>query len=269
MQKAISFLMIGAVVMSLLLCSCDATGGTEETSDQNDEIIAAIDKSSPITSGNLITKSKVDEDGNVNISYYDNHDNLVEQYIWHDGNQKSHTVMTYSDTKMLLTKEELTPQGSHNLLTQYQYDSEDNLLQKTINEFENGQLTKSTTYNADEEITGYSLSFYNDTNRISKIERYDADGEMQEYFMYEYDGDGHTSKYSAYTEDGVLKRYTTFAFNDKGWLIEEKYFDGGNKLQEYYIFDYYDSGNQKTSSHYDAEGNLLSEDHFDDVSSVQ
>lgn len=269
MQKAISFLLIGTVVMSLLLCACDATGGTEETSDQNDEIIAAIDKSSPITSGNLITKSKIDEDGNVNISYYDNHDNLVEQYVWHDGNQKSHTVMTYSETKQLMTKEELTPEGSHNLLTKYKYDSEDKLQQKTINEFEYGQLTKSTTYNADEKLTGYSLLFYNDADRLSKIERYDADGEMQEYFMYEYDGDGHISKYSAYTEDGALKQYTTIAYNDKGWPIEEKYFDDEDKLQGYCIFDYDDSGNLKTSSHYDAEGNLLSQDHSDDVSTAQ
>ena len=50
------------------------------TTDNSQQIMDAIDKSSPITTGNLITKTDTDEDGNLNINYYDSNGNLVDNY---------------------------------------------------------------------------------------------------------------------------------------------------------------------------------------------
>ena len=80
MYKAISILVLGAVFAACLLCSCDADKSEELTTDINDKVISAIDKSSPITDGNLITKTNTDDDGNINIDF-EGDASLIGSYI--------------------------------------------------------------------------------------------------------------------------------------------------------------------------------------------
>lgn len=265
MQKAVSLLILSAVLLSILLCGCDSSGKEEETTDNSESISVAIEKSSPITKGNLITKAKIDGNNNINVEFYDNNGNLAELFVWDGENQKSHTVMTYSESKKMITKEELTPTGNHSLFTSYQYDSSDALVQSTVSEYEDGILTKATTYDKDNNVIGYSVSERNDSDQVTKIERYDGADKLQEYFVYDYDKNGRTSKSSTYNGDGTLKKYTVFTFNDDGRLIEEHYYDGNDKLTEYYVYDYYESGNRKSLSYYGADGKLISSDSFEDT----
>lgn len=265
MNKAISIILFGTVVLACLLTGCDPTVNDEESTGTNDEIIAAIDKSLPITTGNLITKTDTDKDGNINVKYYDNNDNLVEQYIWNDDNEVSHVLMTYSDRKLLTTKEEISSDGKSNVVYSYQYDSNDNLYQTTVSEFADGFITKATVYDNEDIKTEYSLYFYNETDQLSKIERYDEKDKLQDYCTYEYDTKGYKTKYSEFSADGNIQKYITFKYNDASLLEKEEYFDSSNVLQNYYIYEYYDSGNIKTSSQYDSAGNQITKDYYDDV----
>lgn len=264
MQKAISILILGAITLSCLLCSCDLDSGHEETTDVNDEIIEAIDRSSPITDGNLITKTDTDEDGNINIKYFDNKDNLVEQYIWNDEKEVSHVVMTYSSTDKITKKEEISSDGQTNIVYSYQYDSDDVLQQTTISTFENGMMKKTCTYDNEDNQTSVSIYHYTDSNRLTKIERYDGENILQEYFEYEYNESGLTTKYSAYTASGQIKKYTTFEYNDASQLVKEKYFDAADSLQNYFVYEYHESGNTKSCTKYDADGSLISQSSFED-----
>lgn len=263
MQKAISILVFSAAVMTLLLSACDTQPAEEPSTDFSDKIIAAIDKSSPISQGNLITKTNTDDDGNLNISYYDSKGNMVESFIWKDNEKISHSLMTYSDSDKLVRKEEISPDGQSNKVESYKYDANDDIEQKTVNEFEDGKLRKSTVFDADNNVTGYTLSFYSDSDLLTKIERYDEDEDLVEYFMYEYNNKNQNVKYSAYDSDKALVKYTTFEYNEHGKVSIERYFDNDNKLQSYYTFEYFDNGDMMASRSYDSDGNLKSEDFFE------
>lgn len=264
MNKAISLMILAAMIFTLVLCSCSPQPAEEETTDNSQQVIDAIDKSSPITAGNLITKTNTDENGNLNIDYYDSKGNLVENFVWSDDENISHSLMKYSSSDMLIQKEEISPDGQKNKVESYQYDDDNKIKKTTVSEFEDGKVKVLTTLDADNKVTSKSLSFY-ESGKLSKVERYDAADKLEEYYTYEYNEDGKTSKYSAFLADGTLKKYTTFEYNEKGLLETERYFDGKDNPDGYYSFTYHDSGNMKSSTYYDSEGKKVSEDFFEDL----
>lgn len=265
MYKTISLLVISAALLAILLCSCQADISDEETTDNNEKIIAAIDKSSPVTKGNLITKTETADDGKIIIGYYDSNHNLVEKFVWNDDENIAHSVMQYSSTNKLQTKEELTPDGKTESIEAYQYDADENLIGKTVNEFENGMQKKSTVYDSDNKITGYSVSYYNDAELLTKIERFNSHNKLEEYYMYEYDSNGQTVKYSAYDSNSVLSKYTTFEYDDGGRMTIDRYFDSNNTLLSYNLYEYHESGNIKSVARYDSDGTVTDIDYFDDT----
>lgn len=264
MNKAIPLMILASMILTLLLCSCSPKPAEEETTDNSQQIINAIDKSSPITTGNLITKTNTDENGNLNIDYYDSNGNIVENFVWSDDKNISHSLMKYSSSDLLVQKEDISPDGKRNKVESYQYDENNKIQRTTVSEFEDGKLKVSTIFDSENKKTSQSLSFYED-DRLSKVERYDAEDKMEEYYVYEYNEDGKTAKYSAYSADGTLKKYTTFEYNEKGLLETEKYFDGNDNPDGYYSFTYHDSGNMKSSTYYNSEGKMVSEDFFEDI----
>ena len=200
MHKALSAAIAGTLSLSVLLCGCAKKDSKESATDNNDRLIEIIDKSTPITDGNLITKTNSDSDGNINVDYYDNNGNLVEQYLWEDDAEKAHTVMTYSEDNKMLTKEDISPDGQANVVYSYEYDENNSLSSSNESIYEDGALKKSTNYDADGNTIGYSEYYYDDARRLIKIDRYEADA-LAEYFEYEYNSDGQTSKYSAYSAE--------------------------------------------------------------------
>lgn len=264
MRKAIPLILLSAALVTVALSGCDKKMTEEPTTDLNEKIIATIDKSLPVTKGNLITKTNTDTEGNVAIEYYDSVGNLVESYLWSEDDEiLSHSVITYTPDNNIRQKEEIAPDGTSSSVESYQYDNEGNFKSKTLNEFEEGKLSKSTSYGADGKITGYSLSEYSDEGLLKKIERFNNSDELCEYYTYEYNDIGQTVKYSAFSSEDELIRYTLFEYNEKGLLTTEKYYDGENKLENYYSFTYYDDGTMQSSASYDSQGNLISEDYFD------
>lgn len=270
MKKSISFILLGAALLAVLLSGCDAAGGNEPSTDNSEAFLSVIEKSSPITSGNLITKTKTDEDGNIIVQYYDNENNLVEYFTWDDGwdDLIEHAVMTYSESDKIMSKEIIDPEGKENIYTSYQYDSDDNLLQYTVSEYKDGLLHKATVFDSSDKETGYTLSYYNDSAKVTKVERYDSHDDLCEYYMYEYDKDGRTSKYSEYLPGEQLQKYTEFAYDESGRKISEKYYNGENQLLNYYVFSYYSDGTMKTSEEYDSSGKLVSQNYFEQTTSA-
>lgn len=264
MRKVIPLLLFSAVIVAISLSGCDNKVTEEETTDVNEKIIATIDKSLPVTKGNLITKTNTDVDGNIAINYYDSVGNLVESYLWSEDDEiLSHSIITYTPDNNVQQKEEIAPDGSSTSVESYQYDNNGDLKTKTINEFNDGKLSKSTSYSADGEITGYSLSEYSEEGLLEKIERFDNSNKLCEYYTYEYNDFGQTIKYSSFNSEHNLICYTLFDYNKKGLLETEKYYNSENKLENYYLFTYYDNGSIQSSASYDSQGNLLSEDYFE------
>ena len=67
MLKTIALLVLSSALVAILFTSCSEQTSDEPTSVTNDRIIAAIDKSVPISEGNLITKTETDENGNLKM----------------------------------------------------------------------------------------------------------------------------------------------------------------------------------------------------------
>ncbi len=265
MRKTVLLITFSAAIIAAVLCSC-GTVKEEETTNGDESVSYAVDRSYPITDGNLITKVKIDDEDCVNVEYYDNDGNLVEVFVWDEEYQKAHTLMKYSGDKMV-SKEELTPDGSHSLLTTYYYDDNGNASGSTVSEYEKGNIAKSTTYDKDGKITGRSESERDENNRLIKISKYDGNDTLLEYTQYEYKDEKNVNPYklSVYNGDESLKSYTEFTYNDDDLCVKESHFDKDGKLSDYYAYEYYDSKTAKSFSRYDADGTLLSREEFEDT----
>ena len=263
MHKAFSAIIAATFSLTVLLCGCDKTDSDESSTDYNEQLIEIIDKSTPITDGNLITKTNTDNDGNINVDYYDNNGNLVEQFLWEDDANKTHTVMTYSQDNKMLTKEELSPDGQSNVVYSYQYDEKNSLTSSTESVYSDGALSKSVNYDAENNETGRTEYHYNDSKQLIRIERFD-NSEIAEYFEYEYNTEGLASKYASYSADGKIKKYTTFEYNDQSLISVEYSFDSSDVLQNRIEYEYYASGEMKSCTKYDSNGNILTQSTFDD-----
>ncbi len=260
MVRTIAALLISSVVLTFLLASCSKTNTEEPTTDDTDRVIAAIDKSIPVTQGNLITKTETDSDGNLNINYYNSDGNLVENFVWTETENIAHSLMTYSETDKLIQKENLSPQGITASVESYLYDSEDNLEKKTVNVYEDGKNKTSTTYDANDNVLNSSAYSYNDIELLAKIEIFDKNNNLTEYYCYEYNNKNQNVKYSAYSADSTLKKYTAFEYNDAGLITSERNFDSDDNLLDYYTMEYNDNNELVASRHFDSQGNLTSED---------
>lgn len=261
MLKTIALLVLSSALVTLLLTSCSKQTSDELTTDENERIIAAIDKSTPLSEGNLITKTETDSDGNLNINYYDSDGNLVENFVWTDYDKNiSHTVLKYSDDNLLVEKEEISPDGSTDSVESYRYDSENNLTQKTFSEILNGKTTKSTVFDAQDNILGSTAFAFNAADRLSKVEKFDKNNNLVEYLVYEYNEKNQNTKCSTFGSDEKLIRYSCFEYNSSGLVTKEQNFDGNHNLIDYYETEYSADGTMTASRHFDSQGVLLSED---------
>ncbi len=247
-------------MLTILFTSCVKQRSEEPTTDDNDRIIAAIDKSTPISQGNLITKTDTDNEGNLNINYFDSDGNLVENFVWTETENIAHSVMTYSDSNMLILKEEINADGKTSSVEAYKYDTENNLTEKTVSEVQDGKTTKSTVYDSDDKILNSTAFSFNANDTLSKKEIFDSKNKLVEYLIYEYNDKFQNTKCSVFNADSTLKSYTCFEYNSSGLITKEQKFDGKDNLLDYYEMDYAADGSLSASRHFDSDGNLLSED---------
>ncbi len=263
MKKIVLLIVFCTAVTVFLFTSCDTNTTYDESSTQlSEEMSQLIEKSTPITSGNLITKTNSGSDGYVYVEYFDNDDNLVEEYVWNDDEFISHVITTYTESNFYATKEIFDQDGNLNILYSYEYEDE-SLVATKLSEFENGLLKKSTITDADGNITGYSVNSFNDSDQIEKIEVFDENDTMTAYYTYTYDNDGRQTKYCAYSADGSISKYTIFEYSENG-TVTEKYYSGDDTLEKYFIKEYFEDGNIKSSTEYDSQGNIVSQNTFEE-----
>ncbi len=255
-------ILFSATLLLFLLCGCDNVNLGEETTDVNETVIQTIDKSRPVTTGNLITKTKTDEDENIHVEYYDSLGNLVENYIWNKNDTVvSHSIIKYTPDNKIQKKEEIFPESSDSIIETYQYDADGNVSTKNVSEYNNNQLSKSANYDSQDTLLNYSLSQY-ENNLRTKIEKFNADDSLIEYFTYEYNQSGLMTKYATFDKNDKIVKYTLFDYNESDLLLSEKYYSADDILKNYNEYTYNDDGTKKSVISYDGNGNLLSENYF-------
>lgn len=263
MKRTFPVLVLFCLFLICVLCSCNIDKPiTEQESDFNEEILAIIGKSSAITSGNLTTKTATDSDGNLNVRYYDTNDYLVEEYVWDEDKVVSHTVMKYTASGAVMSKEEISPDGQSNVVYFYTYDENNVLSGTTESIYNNGLLEKAISYGADGKKSSYSVNTYDKNRLLIKTERFDGADSLLMYYTSEYNDSNLLKKYSTFSADGVLQEYITIEYNEAGLNVSEKHYNADGALKNNYVTEYYESGERKSSIVYDSNGNIISIEYY-------
>jgi antitoxin component YwqK of YwqJK toxin-antitoxin module len=150
--------------------------------------------------GNVIKKTIFDAVGNVSKIYtytYDLGENLIlEERHRPDGAQELRIEYTYSGN--VLT-------GSVKYLESGKVVSfpQEKMINGILHEYDaNGDLVKTTSYNADGTIAEYNITEYNGVNgNVSTTTTYLADGTMQWQAKFEYDASGNLTNSTYYFRD--------------------------------------------------------------------
>lgn len=254
-------LLFSATLLLLFLCSCDNINSTEETTDKNEAVMELIEKSNPVTEGNLITKTKTDAENNIHIEYYDSVGNLVETYIW-DNNETNirHSITHYTQDNKIQKEETIIPADNYTVVTTYNYNGDGSLLSKTSSSYKDNRLYSTMIFDTQGELTEHTRRTY-DNDLLKKTERFDKNDSLIEYSVYEYNDSLQMIKHSVFDKDGNIIKYTVFEYKNN-LLISEKYYSSDNSLNNYNEYTYNNNGTKKSVISYDSDGNLLSENYF-------
>jgi len=254
-------ILFSATLLMLFLCGCDNTKPEEETTDVNETVMELIEKSNPVTEGNLITKTKTDSENNIHVEYYDSVGNLVETFIWDDNNANiRHSITQYTPDRKIQKEETIIPTDNYSVVTSYNYDGSGNLLSKTSSSYRDNRLYSTFLCDAQGELTEHTRRTYNN-DLLTKVERFDKNDSLIEYSVYEYNDSLQMIKHSVFDKDGNNIKYTVFEYSNN-ILIYEKYYSPDDSLNNYNEYTYNDDGTKKSVISYDSEGNLLSENYF-------
>ncbi len=254
-------LLFSATLLMFLFCGCNNIVREEETTDVNETVIQTIEKSKPVTSGNLITKTKTDSEGNIHVEYHDSVGNLVEEYVWNNNDTIiSHSIMRYTPDNKIQKKEEIHPADNYSVITSYQYDGAGNLFKKTASSYINDRLSTTFIIDGDNNLIEHSKSTY-ENDLLAKVERFDKNDSLIEYSTYDYNESAQLIKHSVFDKDGNIIRYTLFEYNET-LLVSEKYYSADDSLKNYNEYTYNDDGTKKSVISYDADGTLLAENYF-------
>lgn len=244
MKKTFSALILSSLFLTLFFCGCNSDNeATEQESGFSDEVIAVIEKSSTVTQGNFTAKTVTDDDGNLNVRYYDGNDLLVEEYVWSEDKEVSHTVMKYDENSLLQTKELISPDGQSNVVYQYNYDMVNSLSSYSEYIYADGMLDVINRYDSIGDITMHIVNSYDDRNNLIKAENFDGNGDMTSYTIREYDENNFLQKISNFNGDGSLINYETSEYENDGKKEIVRHFNSDGLLEFAHEYEYDDDGN--------------------------
>ncbi len=115
----------------------------------------------------------------------------------------------------------------------------------------NGDVLVETRYNSDGEVLSKTVNIYNEQHQTTRTEFYDAEQETTEIHDFFYDNRGNLIRETVDFEQGFITVYN-YKYNSDGNEIRISEQDEDGEVEEVKI------------QRYDANGNLLSEQIFDD-----
>lgn len=171
----------------------------------------------------LIEQIIYDNDGEFDKqTVYDNDGYMIEEIdIHHLFDYVYRTVHTYNNGGNLIKRENYTDDI---LERREEYEYENNILIKSTSYDENSEISgytvsekkgntvKSISYDADDILTGYVINTL-DGDNIIESETYNENDELTAYTTIEYDRYGHTIKYITYNPDGKIANYSEYTWS--------------------------------------------------------
>lgn len=224
MQKKLSIsISIISILIVVFFCSCSERPSEIEEESRTDiksDVYHAIESCVPKTAGNLVTKTKYNSDGNLQIDYIDASGNVVETYIVHEKKVLSHTLYTYTAQSQIETERTFDKDDRLTAEIKYLYESDGDFDGAKITQFKKGVAVKISYLDSDSELESYAIPHYKD-GKLVKADYYENDGDLKYSFTYEYNSDGNVTKFSQYEPDGDLVKETMYEYGEGNELMTE------------------------------------------------
>lgn len=177
-------------------------------------------------------------------------DKLVYTYdVSH--NLESTTFYDSSENVLCITKNEYNAQGQ--LASESEYDAEGNLVGKTIYKYDVKKITESY-YDGEGALFTREISTFNDKGKIIELCIYYGDGSLDKQHVYSYDSNGNLSTDEIYGNNKEFKGKQVYKYQAVGSIYavsEIITYNSSNKIIERIKYKLDDYGNPTTISVYE------------------
>jgi len=171
------------------------------------------------------------------VSKYDNAGKLVEQSCTNtDGEEIWKQVTTYKDGLKIDVSE---------------YDSKNNLKDKTIFTYDAGKLVDETSYDGEGALVWKITYKYNATGKLETVSEYSADGKLNEQNIYAYTDTGAIDSITNYVSFTGKQSQKVFRYGSNGVLNEITTYDNTKQVTKRVLLKYDTNENVIKVSEYD------------------
>ena len=169
-------------------------------------------------------------------------DALVDHIAYkYEGNNLVERVCTDADGK-ISWKMTMTYDASGNKVDESEFNSSNNLVNRTIWKF-NGKQADESYYNADGALLSKIITKYDDQDRIAEVAQYQATGSLEQKATYTYNDAGKLSEIAYSNANGSQTKKVVYRFDASYQITEEQTYNQDNKLIIRVIYKYDDAGN--------------------------
>ena len=174
---------------------------------------------------------------NKTVSVYDDDGNLIEQsYTNSDGDLIWKSTISYKDG----VKVDLS-----------EYDSKENLKDRTIYTYENNLLVDETSYTGEGALVWKTIYKYNTSGKLDTISDYSADGKLSEQKKYAYNETGALDTITYYDNFTGLQTQEVFRYGTNNVLNEITTYDNAKRVTKRVLIKYDTTGNVNKVSEYE------------------
>lgn len=170
-------------------------------------------------------------------SKYDAKGNLTEAVCTNaDGEEIWKQVTTYKDGLKIDVSE---------------YDSKNNLKDKTIFTYDNGVMVDETSYDGEGTLVWKTVFKYNAAGKVETISEYDSEGKLNEQNIYSYTDAGAVDSIATYVSFTGAQSQKVFRYGTNGILNEITTYDGTKQVTKRVLLKYDTNENVIKVSEYD------------------
>jgi hypothetical protein len=253
MKNAFYYLFLAFVLMSLVANAHEEPAKTlkekKEKSANRSKIVSAGIKSSllykyELKEGNVVSESEF----LLLKSNYDKNGNICEMILF-----KSTDSI---DVKVVLTYDE-----NNNLITDTDFDADNNILEGIRYSFNQDGLVINQKNLGENGVADSEFEYWRDEKRYTlTMKKILLSGEVEYLLIYQYSesiDEGNNIGITKQTADGKLIMRVENVFDDNGQRLYKKIYDENDKLMYYFSYKYFDNGEFKEISKFGADEVLM------------
>lgn len=222
------------------------------------EIIYEYEFGQPKKDGRVIFECEFDKKGNLHkhTDFYIHTDEPVIQYITLYDKKGSDIQWDEYNEEGKFDNRIVNKYGTNNNKIEiYKYDSNEELVSKTVNSYEGKDIVESNTFEPEGKLIEKEISKYDDSGYSINSTKYDSNGKMLSKASYVNDKIGNAIEMHFY-RPGKGTSVVKATYDDNNNMIEEIWHDYDGRVEQREIYTYDENNNEKTRIIYNSEGRL-------------